>query len=97
MSYGTDYDILCHIAKLINEGFYSDGGRIRSVLVTIGGTSYVPPLPTETIVKENIEAILRENADPVDTAIKLCLYCMKTQIFNEGNKRASRYSSKSRR
>jgi len=89
ISYGTDYDILCHIAKLVNEGFYSDGGRIRGVPVTIGGTSYVPPLPIETIVKENIDAILREKASPVDIAIKLCLYCMKTQIFNDGNKRAS--------
>lgn len=89
LSYGTDYYILCHIAKLVNEGFYSDGGRIRGVPVTIGGTSYVPPLPIETIVKENIEAILQENGDPVDIAIKLCLYCMKTQIFNDGNKRSS--------
>ena len=29
LSYGADYHILCHIAKLVNEGFYSDGGRIR--------------------------------------------------------------------
>lgn len=89
LSYGTDYHILCHIAKLVNEGFYSDGGRIRGVPVTIGGTSYVLPLPIETIVKENIEAILREDADPVDTAIRLCPYCMKPQIVNDGNKRAS--------
>lgn len=89
LSYPTDYHILCHIAKLVNEGFYSDGGRIRGVPVTIGGTSYVPPLPIETIVKENIEAILKEGTDVVDTAIQLCLYCMKTQIFNDGNKRAS--------
>ena len=89
LSYSTDYYILCHIAKLVNEGFYTDGGRIRGVPVTIGGTSYVPPLPIETIVKENIEAILKEGADEVDTAIRLCLYCMKTQIFNDGNKRAS--------
>ena len=89
LSYPTDYYILCHIAKLVNEGFYSDGGRIRGVPVTIGGTSYVPPLPIETIVKENIEAILKEGTDEVDTAIRLCLYCMKTQVFNDGNKRAS--------
>ena len=89
LSYGTDYHILCHIARLVNEGFYSDGGRIRGVPVVIGGTSYVPPLPIETIVKENIDAILCEKADEVETAIKLCLYCMKTQIFNDGNKRAS--------
>lgn len=89
LSYPTDYYILCHIAKLVNEGFYTDGGRIRGVPVAIGGTSYVPPLPIETSVKENIDAILSGGTDPVDTAIRLCLYCMKTQIFNDGNKRAS--------
>lgn len=89
LSYGTDYYILCHIAKLVNEGFYTDGGRIRGIPVTIGGTSYIPPLPIETIVKESIEAILQEDADNVDIAIKLCLYCMKAQIFNDGNKRAA--------
>lgn len=89
LSYPTDYYILCHIAKLVNEGFYTDGGRIRGVPVAIGGTSYVPPLPIETIVKENIDAILADGTTPVDTAIRLCLYCMKTQIFNDGNKRAS--------
>lgn len=89
LSYPTDYYILCHIAKLVNEGFYTDGGRIRGVPVAIGGTSYVPPLPIETIVKGNIDAILSDGTDPVDTAIRLCLYCMKTQIFNDGNKRAS--------
>ena len=89
LSYPTDYYILCHIAKLVNEGFYTDGGRIRGVPVAIGGTSYVPPLPIETIVKENIDAILAESTDEVETAIRLCLYCMKTQIFNDGNKRAS--------
>jgi len=89
LSYSTDYYILCHIAKLVNEGFYSDGGRIRGVPVAIGGTSYVPPLPIETVVKESIDAILADGTDEVDTAIKLCLYCMKTQIFNDGNKRAS--------
>ena len=85
----TDYYILCHIAKLVNEGFYAEGGRIRGVPVTIGGTSYVPPLPIELDVKEKIAAIAMEDADPVDTAIRLCLYCMKTQIFNDGNKRAA--------
>lgn len=89
LSYGTDYHILCHIAKLVNEGFYSDGGRIRGVPVTIGGTNYIPPLPIETIVKENIDAIISDGADDVSIAIKLCLYCMKTQIFNDGNKRAA--------
>ena len=89
ISYPTDFSILCHIAKLVNEGFYQDGGHIRGVPVTIGGTSYIPPLPIESIVKENLEAILSETISPEEKAITLCLYCMKTQIFNDGNKRAS--------
>jgi len=89
LSYGTDYDILCHIAKLVNEGFFTNGGRIRGVPVSIGGTSYKPPLPVETVVKENIDEIRQAKADDVDIAIELCLYCMKTQIFTDGNKRAS--------
>lgn len=85
----SNYHILCHIAKLINEGFYSEGGRIRGVPVTIGGTSYIPPLPIETIVIENIDEIINRNGNPIDNAIALCLYTMKTQIFNDGNKRAA--------
>ena len=30
----TDYYLLCRIAKLVNEGFYLDGGKIRGVPVT---------------------------------------------------------------
>lgn len=85
----TDYYILCHIAKLVNEGFYADGGRIRGVPVTIGGTSYVPPMPIELDVKERIAGIVAEKAEPIEKAIQLCLYCMKTQVFNDGNKRAA--------
>lgn len=89
ISYPSDYSILCHIARLVNEGFFRDGGRIRGVPVTIGGTSYVPPMPIESVVKENIEEILKSDMQPDEKAIQLCLYCMKTQIFNDGNKRAS--------
>lgn len=85
----TDYYLLCHIAKLVNEGFFTDGGRIRGVPVTIGGSSYKPPIPIESIVKERITEILESETTEIDTAIKLCMYCMKTQVFIDGNKRAS--------
>ncbi|MGN0572314.1 MAG: Fic family protein [Acutalibacteraceae bacterium] len=89
IGYPSDYSVLCHIAKLVNEGFFRDGGRIRGVPVAIGGTSYIPPLPIESEVKENIEEILCRDIPSDEKAIMLCLYCMKTQIFNDGNKRAA--------
>lgn len=85
----SNYHMLCHIAKLVNEGFFYDGGRIRGVPVTIGGSSYVPPLPIESVVIENLNAIRGKRGEAIDIAIELCLYCMKTQIFTDGNKRAS--------
>ena len=85
----SDYYMLSHIARVVNEGFFAEGGRIRGVPVTIGGSSYVPPLPNELDVKEKIREIIEESDAVINTAIKLCLYCMKTQIFLDGNKRAS--------
>ena len=85
----SDYYLLCHIAKLVNEGFYSDGGRIRGVPVTIGGCSYIPPIPIESVVKEKIQDVLNSDMDAIDKAISICLYTMKTQIFIDGNKRVS--------
>lgn len=85
----SDYNMLSHIARVVNEGFFAEGGRIRGVPVTIGGSSYVPPLPNELDVKEKIREIIEESDEVINTAIKLCLYCMKTQIFLDGNKRAS--------
>ena len=85
----TSFHILCHIAKLVNEGFFADGGRIRGVPVKIGSSSYIPPLPIETVLLENIDEILQSDIADNLKGIKLCLYCMKTQIFTDGNKRAS--------
>ena len=85
----SDYYMLSHIAKLVNEGFFAEGGRIRGVPVTIGDSSYIPPLPNEPDVKERIREIEESSGEAIDIAIRLCLYCMRTQIFLDGNKRAS--------
>lgn len=89
ITYPSDYSILCHIAKLVNEGFFYDGGRIRGIPVTIGGSSYMPPIPVEAVIREHIDKIISLDIQTDNKAIELCLYCMKTQIFNDGNKRAA--------
>ena len=85
----SDFYLLSHIARLINEGFYSDGGRVRVVPVSIGGSSYIPPIPIESDVKEKLDKIINSKKSEIDKAIELCLYSMKTQIFIDGNKRAA--------
>jgi len=84
-----NYYLLSHIARLVNEGVYENGGTVRCVPVTIGGSIYIPPIPNESDVKDKINNIIRSKIDNIDIAIELTLYCMKTQIFIDGNKRAS--------
>jgi prophage maintenance system killer protein len=57
--------------------------------VRIGGTDYTPPLPIEVDVKEEIARIVSSAEDAIGAAISLCLYCMKAQLFNDGNKRTA--------
>ncbi|MBQ8469943.1 MAG: Fic family protein, partial [Clostridia bacterium] len=85
----SSLSILMHIAQLVNEGFYANGGQLRTVPVSIGGTSYVPPFPIEPDIIDAIHAILETPGEAIDRAIDLCLYCMKAQLFLDGNKRAS--------
>lgn len=85
----TDFYLLSTIARLINEGFYYNGGQVRAVPVSIGGTNYTPPLPIESDVKDDINAIIMTNKTPLDIGIDLCLFVMKSQVFIDGNKRAA--------
>ncbi len=43
----------------------------------------------ESVVKERLTEIINAGKDSVDVAIDLCIYVMKAQVFNDGNKRAS--------
>ncbi len=85
----TDFVLLCEINKLIEEGFYYSAGSLRSVPVTIGGTKWQPPLPIESIIKEDLKNIFDQEMNDVDRATELLLYVMKKQIFIDGNKRTS--------
>ena len=83
----TNYYVSQYIAKLINEGFFYDGGKIRQIPVSIGGSTYKPPLPIENAVREKIGDIINSSLNDIDKAIELTLFVMKTQIFMDGNKR----------
>ena len=86
ISYPTNYLVLCQINKIIEEGFSYTVGRIRSVPASIGGPTYIPPLPYVSQVKEDLSQILSKNSS-YEVAIELLLYVMKKQLFLDGNKR----------
>ena len=85
----TNFALLCEINKLVQEGFYYSAGKIRSTPVSIGGTTWKPDLPIESMIKEELEDIFNSDLNTMDKAIELLLYTTKKQIFVDGNKRTS--------
>lgn len=85
----TNFALLCEINKMVEQGFYYSAGKVRSVPVTIGGTTWKPELPIESVIKEELEKIFNDKMDDIDRAIELILYTMKKQIFIDGNKRTA--------
>lgn len=85
----TNFALLCEINKMVEERFYYTAGKIRNVPVTIGGTTWTPELPVESIIKKELQEILNKTINDEDKAIELLLYIIKKQVFIDGNKRTS--------
>ena len=88
ISYQTNYAILCQINEIVEEGFSYTAGRIRSVPVAIGESNYLPPLPYEPQIKEELNEMLSMDKS-YNIAVELLLYVMKKQLYLDGNKRTA--------
>ena len=84
----SDYSILCLINRLVEEGFYFNAGKLRSVPVSIGGTKWKPELSIESVVIEQLNILLNEQ-DVYERAINALLFVTRKQLFIDGNKRTS--------
>lgn len=89
IQYPSNYAVVSQINAIVEEGMSFNAGRIRSVPVTIGGSSYIPPLPFENQVREDIKNIAESDAPALDKAIDALLYIKKKQLFLDGNKRTA--------
>ncbi|MDE5856163.1 MAG: Fic family protein [Anaeroplasmataceae bacterium] len=90
ITYPSNFAVLCQINSIVEDGFSYSAGKIRSIPVSIGGSTYIPPIPYELRVKEEINEIMSNSTHGVvEITIELLLYVMKTQIFLDGNKRTA--------
>lgn len=89
ITYPSNYEVLGQINSIVEEGFSYSAGKIRTIPVSIGGSTYIPSIPLETRVKETLHDIMNSSRNVIDTTIELLLYIMKSQIFLDGNKRTA--------
>ena len=79
---------ICKVNELVARNESIEWGVLRKGSVSITGTEYVPEIPNESKVKEEIEKILNiENT--TERAIEYMLYGMRSQLFWDGNKRTN--------
>lgn len=83
-----DLSYIREVNKLIGEGIINCSGEIRTSPVRIGGTSYVPEIPSSNTfehIKEQINVIDNKTISGVTAFLKLA----KAQLFIDGNKRTA--------
>ena len=87
VDYPPDYPFICKINQIVGgDSLIANAGFVRNVPVSIGGTTWKPDLPIEAIIKEELADVLKIES-PTERAITLMLYCMRRQMFLDGNKR----------
>lgn len=87
-----DYKALCQIHKLTCDKLVLDQnlGRIRTTPVNIGGTTWKPPFPIESQIKEELETLINEETKTkTEIALDVMLWIMRRQMFIDGNKRVA--------
>ena len=85
---GFDLEFISKVNEFVARNESIAWGKLRNGRVEITGTSYIPEIPDETKVKNDINEILKiENT--TERAIEYMLYGMRNQLFWDGNKRTS--------
>ena len=74
----TDSDIFFNISELVNCDMFSNGAT-AAPSVTSKETHSWKSQPFGKKMKENIDGIISQGQDPVDTALKLFFYCTRTR------------------
>lgn len=85
----TDFAYICELNRIVGgDNLIYNSGYLRFIPVSIGGTAWKPPVPAEEDIKSNLREISAIQ-NPTLRSINLMLYCMRTQMFVDGNKRTS--------
>lgn len=86
----NDLNLLKSINSLVGSNLVDNAGNKRNYNVSVGGTDYKPEIPDEKKVEKYINDTISDSSKTItDRAITIMCYLMRTQFFNDGNKRTS--------
>jgi prophage maintenance system killer protein len=84
-----DYAYVCKLNQIVGgDNLVYNAGYIRTLPVSIGGTSWKPEMPVEDDIKNRLIE-LQAVKNSTERAIDIMLYLMRGQFFLDGNKRTA--------
>jgi len=82
-------EYLCKINEYIARNEALEWGKLRTGSVMISGTDYLPPVPSQEAVSDDLREILCADATVTEKALEAFVWGARGQFFWDGNKRTS--------
>lgn len=82
-------DYICKLNGFIARNEALEWGKLRTGSVGISGTDYMPPVPVQETVEQELQAILDKDTTATEKALQAFLWGARGQFFWDGNKRTS--------
>ena len=82
-----DIEYIKNVHRILGRFTVANSGCLRSHDVNIGGTDWVPDIPDESKVADELSELMEKAQSDIDRALDVTLFLMRAQLFYDGNKR----------
>ena len=79
----------CKLNEFIARNEALEWGKLRTGTVGISGTDYIPPIPQQEVVQQELADILNSDVSATEKALNAFVWGARGQFFWDGNKRTS--------
>ena len=93
VDYPMDLRFIRQINQNVGAGLVWEAGNLRQSNVGIGGTNWIPDIPDLQRCTNRIQEIMAGAGSETDKAIEVMLFVMRSQMFNDGNKRTAQLAA----
>ena len=82
-------EYICKLNDFIARNEALEWGKLRTGRVSISGTNYMPSIPQEETVRQELETIRSADTTATEKALNAFAWGARSQLFWDGNKRTS--------
>lgn len=83
------FEYWCKLNEYIARNEALEWGKLRTGTVGISGTDYIPPIPQQEVVQQELADILNADVSATEKALNAFVWGTRGQFFWDGNKRTS--------